>query len=225
MITCISLGLLFSLIVITLVYNCAFGYETYSLDSKPHNTTFSVWAAKWHQWLISSPQQENPAADSSGTFCAIRQSEPVWFLAGSLGDSVERTCEIPYGKDILIPVIVSSCDDGDFMQPVTPEFLTSCAKQDNNNVLKKEVLIDGTKIPDSEIHRVTTSQFAIQYPPDNIFGAAPTKAHTVVDGFWVFLKPLNRGPHTISFNAVTPPNPATGAMGFVVDVKYNIKID
>ncbi len=202
----------------------SFGFEIYSQDSNPHNVSYPQWTAKWQQWLISSPQQENPAADSNGMFCAMNQDGPVWFLAGTLGDSVERMCEIPYGKDILFPVIVSSCDDSDFLSSVTSDLIISCAKQDNNYVAKKEALINGMKISEPEIYRVTSPLFEIEYPLGNIFGKAPGNATAVGDGFWVFLKPLEKGDHVIQFNAITPPNPATGAMGFVVDVTYKIKI-
>jgi len=35
----------------------------YSIDSKPYGISYAEWTAKWEQWLISMPQQINPAAD------------------------------------------------------------------------------------------------------------------------------------------------------------------
>src|SRR5690242_11681785 len=86
----------------------------YSPDSSPHNISFPSWTSKWQQWLMSSPQNINPAADASGKYCSINQNGPVWFLAGTLGGAADRTCQIPYGKDILFPIIASECDEKTF---------------------------------------------------------------------------------------------------------------
>ena len=44
--------------------------------------------------------------------CAVDQEGPVWFLADQLGGREERTCPIPAGKAVLIPLLTGECDYG-----------------------------------------------------------------------------------------------------------------
>ncbi len=49
----------------------------------------------------------NPVEDNTGKFCGLGQSGPVWFLAGTFGGTVERTCTIPAGKALFYPLVNS----------------------------------------------------------------------------------------------------------------------
>src|SRR3954454_20436949 len=105
---------------------------TFSPDSSPHNISFPIWTTKWQQWLMSTPENINPAADSTGKYCSLNQNGSVWFLAGTLGSSADRTCNIPKGKDILFPIIASECNEKDSPNVKLLEDKIRCAKQDND---------------------------------------------------------------------------------------------
>ena len=66
-------------------------------QSHPHGKTYGEWAAAWWQWALSIPEAQNPVADATGEFAGLGQSGPVWFLAGTFGNSAERTVTIPAG--------------------------------------------------------------------------------------------------------------------------------
>src|SRR5215218_10121357 len=76
-------------------------------DSQPYGLTDGEWTAKWWQWAYSIPTENNPMLDETGEDCAQAQNQtgPFWFLAGTGAGSVERTCTIPAGKAILLPII------------------------------------------------------------------------------------------------------------------------
>src|ERR1051325_2933921 len=72
--------------------------------SSAYGHSYGEWAALWWQWVLAIPADENPLTDTTGEFCDVGQAGPVWFLAGTFGSSVERSCTIPAGKAIFVPV-------------------------------------------------------------------------------------------------------------------------
>src|SRR5205823_2283910 len=72
----------------------------FAIDSKPYGTPYAEWVGKFQHWLSSVPQPLNPATDPTGKNCALNQTGPVWFLAGTTGGAAERTCTIPAGKAV-----------------------------------------------------------------------------------------------------------------------------
>ena len=67
--------------------------------------TYGEWSARWWQWLLSIPAAINPNLDSTGANCGEGQVDDVWFLAGTFGGAVNRSCTIPAGKPIFFPLI------------------------------------------------------------------------------------------------------------------------
>ena len=84
----------FFIVMITSI-NLVNAFEVFPADSKPYGLTYGQWAAKWWQWSYSIPEENNPIKDTTGKDCAINQSGPVWFLAGTAGRSAEKKCTIP----------------------------------------------------------------------------------------------------------------------------------
>jgi len=73
-------------------------------QSHPQGKTYGEWAVAWWQWALSIPEAQSPVADATGEFAGVGQSGPVWFLAGTFGNSAERTVTVPAGKSIFMPV-------------------------------------------------------------------------------------------------------------------------
>src|SRR5882672_9250621 len=69
----------------------------FQVNSKPYyGKTYGQWVVAYWQWAMSIPIANNPwANDPTGAYAAIGQSGPVWFLGGTLGDSVTRNITIP----------------------------------------------------------------------------------------------------------------------------------
>jgi hypothetical protein len=76
--------------------------------------TYGEWNARWWQWFFSVPASKNPGLATNGAVnCSVGQSGDVWFLAGYfLGSgSFTRSCTIPAGKALFIPLINSWADN------------------------------------------------------------------------------------------------------------------
>ena len=57
---------------------------------KPRGLAYVDWIKKWYEWAQSIKRAENPAIDATGKNCSQMQNGSVWFLAGTVGGSVNE---------------------------------------------------------------------------------------------------------------------------------------
>jgi hypothetical protein len=222
------LGILFSTTIPS-----AFAFEV----SQPNKQL----TAKWWEWVLAIPPEDNPLVDETGENCDVDQKGPIWYLAGTTGVSAERECTIPEGKDILFPIINVFCseitDEGlikdiinvpmeeDIPPSQLKRGLIGCAEFFMDQVDILQVTIDGEEIEDLEDFRVQSTPFKIAYPEDNVFGVETTNEpqKSIADGFWILLEGLEPGEHTIEFTGgISEDNPSGP---FVVSVTYHLTIE
>jgi len=176
--------------------------------------TYGEWSARWWQWLLSIPTATNPTL---GGDCAQGQDDDVWFLPGTFGGSATRTCTIPAGKPIFLPLINAVA-----FKPTGGETLLdlrrlAAAFVDTVNVL--DCTIDGTAL-DAEVlfaFRVHSPSFSVVAPPGALLHASATDP-MVSDGYWLLLEPFPPGTtHEIVVSTGT-------SGGFSADVTYTLTI-
>jgi hypothetical protein len=196
-------------------------------SSKPGGQTYGRWAATWQVWAQGVPLATSPLTDLSGENCGERQVDEVWFLAGvsypssTPPASVVRHCDVPAGKSLFFPLINTSY--GAFLNdpPATRTEAYARAAASCSQSAQISLTIDGNPIPKSQIVFTGASGsqspiFNVQLPPGNFFGL-----HDVVNpdpnpglaaeelvlspsaeqGYYVFVYPMSRGAHTISWKA------------------------
>lgn len=172
-------------------------------ESAPYGVTYSEWTARWWQWALKIPRNRNPISDTTGKNSAEGQtgSDPVWFLAGTLGGMIERACEIPAGKAILFPVSNNESSYIEFPDLTTELELRACSKADIDKVTRLMVAIDGVELKELDLksYRIQSPLFSVTLPEDSIFGVTAGTTQAVSDGYWMFLKPLPPGRHHIHF--------------------------
>jgi len=187
-------------------------------------------AAEWWQWAYSIPTPENPILDSSGEKCVVGQRGSTWFLAGTFGGPVTRTCSVPEGKALFVPVVNNSffdapnlCGEGPESTPVRE--MRAAAAGFIDGVTAVSVEVDGE--PVGRVRRVRSPVFEVALPEDNVFdaqcasfGGFPGGVYSpaIDDGYYVLLKPLDAGEHTLHFHAEHP------GFGFVIDTTYNLTV-
>jgi hypothetical protein len=192
--------------------------------------SFKQLSAEWWQWALSIPVSENPILDDTGEKCVVGQRGSLWFLAGNFGGgSTTRTCAVAEDKRLFFPVINSVnidtpnvCGQGPEKIPVEELRALPAAFIDGATNLLVEV--DGEPI--RQIHRVQSKVFEVALPEENIFdalcapGGAPAGIYSpaVDDGFYVRLKPLDVGKHTLRIHAENP------SAEFTLDVTYNLTV-
>lgn len=180
---------------------------TSPLADDGNNEELRRLSAEWWEWSLSIPAPANPLNDATGALCGVGQHGEVWFLGGTLdGSEVNRTCSIPAGKAIFLPVINAECSTAEG-NGTTRKELRGCAKALIDHVTEVEATVDGRTLQQWQISRVLSPLFMFTLPPDNVLGILdpdPNPSPSVSDGFWVLLAPLSVGVHTIEFHGIAP---------------------
>jgi hypothetical protein len=198
-------------------------FELYPITSKVDGLSYSDLTAKWWEWITNIPEDKNPGLDMTGERCSIKQSGTVWFLAGTMGGSAERECQIEKGKSILFPIIGGYCSYLTDPTTTTVSDLRDCARKGNDDAVL-QVSIDGISLENLDQARITTEPFPLVVLKDNVYGIPVGNTTAVADGYYVFIKPLAPGIHEIHFSGSIIDNPLTGVQGHAVDTKYKIII-
>ena len=155
---------------------------------------------------------------------ALKQSGAVWFLSGTFGGSATRVCALPSGKAILLPLINAECDYKAKPNLKTESELLACAKSENDGITGLDATVDGVKTPGLSNFRVQVSTIQYNLYTHNINGAPIGTTQGISDGYWVMLKPLPVGDHTIHI-AGSVVNYAEGTLNnFANEVTYHIKV-
>jgi hypothetical protein len=172
----------------------------------------------WWQWAMSIPASHHPIYDKTGNRCGIAQRGDVWFLAGSTGGKVTRTCTVPEDVRLLVPVVNTFCfpdaslDDAACVQD-TDNFMASFTP----GTLYLEV--DGHPqtpvIGDDLVRSEDDFNFAVDA---NGFGGTKPGVYraTIASGYWALLPGLSQGPHVIKIQVAGPM--------FAFAVTYNLEV-
>jgi len=167
-------------------------------DAKVDGVTFGEFTARWWQWAEFMPIA--PFLDPDGRLCDIDQEGPVWFLAGTDGTfNVKRTCVIPKGRYILVPIInmrySSTRQHNGKPLPLPCKVLQESAAVNNDRLGSAIVLIDGVRVTNVAKYRVRSNGC---FP---LVAGDEESASTAADGYWLMLKPLPPGRHTLTIGA------------------------
>lgn len=207
-----------------------------------YGKSYEEWAAKWWQWVIPIPLNENPQADAP---CDMDQSGQVFFLAANFGGTTTRSCAVPAGKAIFFPIlnaVSANCPEiagGDYTCEVS---MDQDRLHDSVNGLMEldhtlSLEIDGVAVDGLSDYRAGTATFNTTAPEnaedrlwttcsgpirDNACGVpVGTPRGVASDGYWVMLRPLSAGDHQIHLGAGVQ---VSGQTIFSLDITYNITV-
>jgi hypothetical protein len=194
-------------------------------QANAYGNKFSEWSAQWWQYVLSIPATGNPLFDPDGSQCVLGQRGPVWFLVGWFGDGMAtRACSIPEGTALFFPVI--NVVDVNVTTQTAKELRAETAPC-LDAVTSLSVVVDGVPVQRlRQKYRVRSEVFSVTLPADNLFGtAAPAGTYSPVidDGFYVMLKPLSVGPHTVQFAGASSGCPLIGGP-FSAGATYNLTV-
>jgi hypothetical protein len=176
----------------------------FTTSDLPYGKTYGNWTVEWWRWILGIPKRVNPVVDLSGEYTTMnQQNRDVFFLAGKLAEEdgilPERSCIVSTQKSILVPVI--NCEANLLENPEleTDEGIVKHVKSDEDTIVRAKCYLDCKEIPTQRISSDPLI-FEVKMVDNNLFdvGGGGT-THASADGYWVFLKPLPRGNHTISF--------------------------
>jgi hypothetical protein len=188
--------------------------------------SYNQLASDWANWLVQEPIATHPAFDPDGRFCHLNQHGKVWFLASTFGGVADRTCEIPAGKAIFLSL-------GGVQVSFAPEFpaagepcsqmatLLERVRCDVNRVavapdVTFQLTLDGQPVGDLFAYRAqsTPGGFTLRVPDPSFLTdlglPAGNRFPAVADGYFLFLKPLSPGTHTLNLRMTNPGEPVRG---------------
>jgi hypothetical protein len=118
---------------------------------------------------------------------------------GTTGGYAERICTLPSNTAVLCPIINFEISEAEEPSLRSDADLATFAKNDVDKIAKLDVTIDGTTLSNPEAYRIDTPPFSVTLPEDNLWGVKQGSTRAAGDGYWLFLKPLPAGRHTIQF--------------------------
>lgn len=201
--------------------------------------TYGDWSAAWWQWVAAIPADRNPATQvdppaGGKNNCSEGQGPgPVFFLAGLFSPQAQRitrVCDIPAGKALLVPVINSECSSAEGNGD-TEAALRVCAAGSGDifDLRSMRVTLDRAVLDSLAPYRAQSPAFNLKFPKPPAVPVFPVKDEaaqlaggiSVADGYWVMIKPLDPGAHTLRFEARCLP----GVCGdFFIDVTYRLNV-
>jgi hypothetical protein len=193
---------------------------------KPYGITYSEHMQNFWKWMLAIPAKDSPLNDPTGEKCAIGQSNTnssVFYLATAIGKS-ERTCTVPAGKGLFIPVMEVEFSDKE-MPGASVEELGQATKKDQDTVNSLNLKIDNREYKFDNItkYRIQTQPFVATFPKEAIFGVTdPGNSTVVAEGFYVITEPLAKGNHTINYKSSVSPDPTSTEPPYAQDVTYHI---
>ena len=226
----ISLWLVLSVTLIFLRFTTASGYEDVELFSKgesPFGIPYDAWVEKYWNWTASIPidQETNTFAGIKENGCLIHEEDSVVMLVDpAVGGKINQVCEIPAGKGILMNIWSGECDAAmPENEGASFEKISQCArgfdlgkikglvKVDNTPIAKLDVVDYSTSVMEN-VTEIYTKLFNIYLPnnthiPTVKYGTFPAAVH----GWFLFLKPLPSGEHTIYIQNIVDPTTLSGA--------------
>jgi hypothetical protein len=156
------------------------------------------WSESYLQWIAAFAHDRSPISDASGALCGAKQQGDVWFLATSDGTApVVRACSIPAGKWLFVP-IVNTVERSGNKEPLCESMARIASATIASHVGHLSLVVDGQPAETLEAHRLATGTC---FSLDPHQATRHPIATTVADGYYVMLKPLARGAHTIAVGA------------------------
>jgi hypothetical protein len=196
--------------------------------SKPYGLPYDKHIENFWKWTLGIPAKDNPINDPTGEKCATGQlntNSSVFYLAFNNGGISERTCKVPAGKGLFIPVMQVELSDKDTPGATVEELkLSAKTDQDSVNSLYLKIGDKEYNFEDLRKYRTDTDGFDVDYADNGIFGiveGGPTKA--VADGYYIMTDPLPTGNHTVHYkSSLSCLDPGCAEPNFAQDIKYNI---
>jgi len=188
--------------------------------------SYQELSAKWWQWAASTVSGDTGPFGSGEVRCGENQpTDKTWFLAGTFSASAARSCDIPAGTQLFLPIInveCSSLESAPFFG-ATVAARRACVEQDLFSIgpasLKAE--LDGHDIVSDHNYRpftVESPNFPLVALDGNAAGIPPGRGFSVSRGVWLLLAPLSRGEHTLHFEGAFPNVP------FAASATYELRV-
>jgi hypothetical protein len=167
--------------------------HVYPTTARPLGKSYTQWSEQWWKWALARPFEGHPFSEP---FDCNSSNNGQSALAAPL---VERSCTIPVGTAVFLGLLNAECSDLEGLG-TTEQEQSECADSLANHIVESSLFctIDGQEVEHFDTFRFLSSQFTFSAPTPWIFGDTGGTGTAVSAGYFVMLKPLSRGNHTLS---------------------------
>jgi hypothetical protein len=205
--------------------------ELFQPSDKPFGSSYEDHVKNFWKLYLSIPKNANPLEDRTGEMCNYgkngqNETNTIFYLTGNSGGNTEKTCKIPAGLGLFIPVITGEFSQGE-SQGSTVEDLRMTAKNDQESMQNLLLSINGKEIPKEVLssYALLTGDFDVIFPNNAVFGANPGPSKAVADGYYVISKPLPPGNYDIIFSGRIPSDPGSTEPPFSTKSIYHLIVE
>jgi len=196
-------------------------------DTKPYGLSYEEHVKNFYKWLLSMPTNENPVNDPTGQKCANGQTNSnssVFYLVGVGGGLSHKTCKVPAGKSIFIPVGTVEASDKEAPNASVDE-LDKIAEKDQDSITSLSLKIGDKQysFDDLKKYRVHTGVFDVVFPKNALFGVTEGKSKVVADGYHIITEKIPKGTYTINYkDSLICPGGDCSSPNFAEDATFTL---
>jgi hypothetical protein len=226
-----------------------YGLGIFSKDEKPFGKSYDDWASEyWNKLIAKNKDQATPKQGGCYVVNNDYKSQSMVMLMPTFDVNFPpiQTCQISSNQGLILPLWIGWCDA---LSSPAGANLTKCAIMEDLGNIASDVKVDDVPvakldvkqsvIPGSgsleykinslnNVTRSTSKIFTLTIPADtHEANLVPGTDNAASDGWWVFLKPLPPGTHTIFYNVrVTPTGALTspGTSPHFADITYKLQV-
>ena len=180
----------------------------------PYGESYTNWTVRWMKQFLTYDCSQNPFLNQQNSL--FHKDGPVWFLAGLQKEGESVNVKVPCGKAILFPLanhlnVLSPCPDQDFAS-VFGKRLENTLQEGTldalSGVRQLSVEIDGLPVRNPSAYYFASRLFTFTGNPELAICFNPcitgSPQHAVTSGFYMMLRPLPKGKHTLHYHAEVP---------------------
>lgn len=173
-------------------------------NSRVQGLTYGEWSARWWQYVLSIPGEENPLTGGTGTNCVYQRIGNVGLVAVDPLSESTITCQVPTGMMLFLDVLSAECStvEEDPFYGGNEEELRACAE--GFTITDLQASIDGTSVKKLDQYIHTSPLFDFTLPEDNILYTDELTGQSVSNGAHLMLAPLSPGEHVVYLHASIP---------------------
>lgn len=187
-------------------------------NSRVQGLTYGEWSARWWQYVLSIPGEENPLTGGTGTNCVYQRIGNVGLVAVDPLSESTITCQVPTGMMLFLDVLSAECStvEEDPFYGGNEEEMRACAL--SFTISDLQASIDGSEVKNLDQYIHTSPLFEFTLPEDNILYTEELSGQSVSNGAHLILAPLSPGEHTIHLHASIP------ELEFTVDMNFELTV-
>jgi hypothetical protein len=169
----------------------------YDLNSKPGGIDFKKWPILyWNQYLS---QHNNKTTDVKDECYSIKFGSTIFLVNPFSIPKANYNCTFSESNSFFFPLYSEECD----YESVTggDAALEQCVIE-NNQYARGKVFIDGVELTGLKQYQFNTDFFNMNFTSDNPYDAKPGSYRALINGLFIFVKPLTEGTHELKYSMV-----------------------